>query len=424
MPDKYIISPEFNNDYQYQLTSFNWNTVTKGSRFLSGIQGTGKTWTIKQELPSLNKYVVLAPTNNAANNIGGQTIHLYFNIDTNGNYDQHYVLSKASKLDYIVIDEVSMIHGYVLEMLYYIKKNTNVKFILIGDYRQCASAERIQHDYEHSTVLKELTDNNIQVLTENKRSNQELWDLYDKVDELSPSDFNSTPTKRHISYTNNKRIQINQEMMELEKKNNKKRIFIEKNEQDPNSQDVYLSIRVPVMAVKNNRSLGFVNGSTFKVKSVIPLVLIDNLKQTITITPEIFQSHFYVNYCTTVNRVQGLTINEPFTIHEWGRMDTRRRYTSIGRATSKSLITVLDDSKTKDKMIPDTEESILKQRIKRTNRMKDELYRKRMNALSIINKIVRNGNVSEDYCVKHTQLNKQQLLSHLKIPNGLVPKGY
>ncbi len=79
-----------------------------------------------------------------------------------------------------------MIHGYVLEMLYFIKKNTNVKFILIGDYRQCASAERIQHDYEHSTVLKELTENNIQVLTENKRSNQELWDLYDKVDELSP----------------------------------------------------------------------------------------------------------------------------------------------------------------------------------------------------------------------------------------------
>ena len=79
-------------------------------------------WTIKQELPFLNKYVVLAPTNNAANNIGGQTIHLYFNIDTNGNYDRHYVLSKASKLDYIVIDEVSMIHGYVLEMLYFIKK--------------------------------------------------------------------------------------------------------------------------------------------------------------------------------------------------------------------------------------------------------------------------------------------------------------
>ena len=45
-----------------------------------------------------------------------------------------------------------------------------------------------------------------------------------------------------------------------------------------------------------------------------------------------------------------------------------------------------------------------------------------MNALSIINKIVRNGNVSEDYW--SSILSQQLLLSHLKIPNGLVPKGY
>jgi hypothetical protein len=35
-----------------------------------------------------------------------------------------------------------------------------------------------------------------------------------------------------------------------------------------------------------------------------------------------------------------------------------------------------------------------------------------------------NGNVSDEYCLKHILLNKQQLMSHLKIPNSLIPKGY
>jgi hypothetical protein len=283
--------------------------------------------------------------------------------------------------------------------------------------------EKIKHDYPNSTVLKELVDCNIQVLNENKRSNNELWELYDKVDDLQPFDFNENSTKRHLCMTNRMRIKVNQDMMDLDKRKKKKMLFIEKNALDKNSQDVRLLKGTPVMAIRNNKPAGFVNGMTFTVKSIDPLVLKDTLFEgEITITKEMFQSHFYVAYCTTVHKAQGMTIREPYTIHEWSQMDTTFRYTAIGRASDKSLISVMDDFNEND--LPDTDNQQLSRRKKQMERMKDPLYRKRMKGMSIINRIVRDYSTTDETCLKHTFKTRNELLEHLKIPSGRVPRGY
>ena len=136
----------------------------------------------------------------------------------------------------------------------------------------------------------------------------------------------------------------------------------------------------------------------------------------ITITKEMFQSHFYVAYCTTVHKAQGMTIREPYTIHEWSQMETTFRYTAIGRASGKSLISVVDDFD-----LPDTDKQQLSRRKKRMERIKDPLYKKRMKGMSIINRIVRDSSTSDETCLKHTFKTRQQLLEHLKIPSGRVP---
>ena len=61
-------------------------------------------------------------------------------------------------------------------------------------------------------------------------------------------------------------------MMELDRLEKKRMLFIEKNASDKNSQNIRLMKETPVMAIRNNKALQFVNGSTFKVKSIEPLI--------------------------------------------------------------------------------------------------------------------------------------------------------
>ena len=93
-----------------------WNEKCTGyQRLLCGKQGTGKSFQIKQEMRHLVKYALLGTTNIAARLIGGETIHSFFHIDIKGKYDKNHVLKKCRLYDYIIIDEVGMMQGYLYE---------------------------------------------------------------------------------------------------------------------------------------------------------------------------------------------------------------------------------------------------------------------------------------------------------------------
>ncbi|WP_159798882.1 AAA family ATPase [Flavobacterium sp. MK4S-17] len=96
------------------------------SQFLTGKAGTGKSTLLKYILENTNKkYAVLAPTGIAANNVEGETIHSFFRIpldllDTNfkGYNEIRYTHDKEmfiKELELLVIDEVSMVHSYILD---------------------------------------------------------------------------------------------------------------------------------------------------------------------------------------------------------------------------------------------------------------------------------------------------------------------
>ena len=104
-----------------------------------------------------------------------------------------------------------MAQAYIYEILYYIKCKSKVKFILLGDFEQLSGVEKITYDYFKSTVLKELVDHNIERLTENHRCPPNLFELFDKVDELTATDFGRcSETKVHLCMTNKKRIEVNE----------------------------------------------------------------------------------------------------------------------------------------------------------------------------------------------------------------------
>jgi ATP-dependent exoDNAse (exonuclease V) alpha subunit len=84
-----------------------------------GLAGTGKTYLTKQifeYLKSINKrFLLMALTGIAAENVGGETIHSklkitgnIYNLQTLSLYDEHSK-SELKKVEYIIIDEISMV---------------------------------------------------------------------------------------------------------------------------------------------------------------------------------------------------------------------------------------------------------------------------------------------------------------------------
>ena len=54
-----------------------------------------------------------------------------------------------------------------------------------------------------------------------------------------------------------------------------------------------------------------------------------------------FNKAFFPAYCITIHASQGMTINEPYTIHEYYRLNKRARYVALSRATKLEHINII-----------------------------------------------------------------------------------
>ncbi len=54
-----------------------------------------------------------------------------------------------------------------------------------------------------------------------------------------------------------------------------------------------------------------------------------------------FQKLFRVGYAFTTHSCQGMTINEPYTIHDFDRMHKKLNYVALSRATKKDNINIM-----------------------------------------------------------------------------------
>jgi len=122
---------------------------------LTGQAGSGKTWTInefvRQARKQHKKVVVTATTGLASSHIGGQTIHSWsgMGLDNYLHDDYVYTMSETRKKDIrktdtLIIDEVSMMHDYNLDMvdkaMRIIRDSEQpfggIQVILVGDFFQ------------------------------------------------------------------------------------------------------------------------------------------------------------------------------------------------------------------------------------------------------------------------------------------------
>lgn len=121
--------------------------------YLTGKAGTGKSFIIREVMAAFDemkiKYVAVAPTGIAANNIEGQTIHSLFALTPFGvlDYEKTNFVNKGKRevlkaAKVIIIDEVSMMRPDVLDAMHFTLRKNGLdgldkrQIIFVGDLKQ------------------------------------------------------------------------------------------------------------------------------------------------------------------------------------------------------------------------------------------------------------------------------------------------
>ena len=370
--------------------------------FLTGAAGSGKTFTLNQFIKlaknSGKKVSVTATTGLAATHLGGNTIHAWSGI---GIYDylsrkffEKFPKTRAEIIkntDILVIDEISMLHDFRLDMVEEIcrtirqndKPFGGIQVILCGDFFQLPPINRAGGRTGgfaiHSNAWK-LAKFTICYLEENHRQkNDELSEilnalraddlrrkhaqsLLDRIDvefSFKSDDFSKNLTELHTTNIDVDKIN-EQKLTELEgeefhfaQTTTGAKNYIETLQKSILAPELLrLKKGALVMAVKNAQNRQYVNGSIgevidFERLTDYPIVQFRNGK-IITMVPEtwemrdgekkrasIMQIPLRLAYAITVHKSQGMTLDA-------ARIDLRKAFSEGMGYVALSRVRSLD----------------------------------------------------------------------------------
>ena len=307
---------------------------------IDGRAGTGKTHFCKRLIEKLKeqgkRIMVLAPTNKSAFIIGGITYHKFFTSI------KHNTKKMVNRLDYIFVDEISMIHERFYKAFLTLRKiNPTPRFIMAGDFRQLEPVnDRIKNANFKSAVLKQLCDHHRLTLTFCRRSDKELFQASLNVKKIDPSLFQSKVGLINLCYTNKMRHFLNQQCSDkfVRFKGKKKYHMVLKNGQK-------ICCGMPLIASKTVGKLEICKNEMFKVikcrktKNEITVQSECGEKKMI-LTVEEVSNLFELAFAITVHRSQGSTIESPYCIFEWHLFSKKMKYVAITRATKLNHINI------------------------------------------------------------------------------------
>lgn len=349
---QFIEYHDINDSNQYNKIL---NVALKGGCLITGNAGTGKSYVIHKITEQLGKekIVKITPTNKSALNIKGMTIHRFLKLDKNGKIPRERIETiKKMNLELIIIDEISMINSYLWKRLFLLKEELKIKFILVGDDKQLPPIEDdgIERDYFNSSIVKYLADYrkiNLEVI---KRYDEKLSEILKDVDNIDLKLFKPRmETKINICYFNKTRKRINEYWNNKEKKENS--TLINADEEDDQTQDIYLYEGLPLIARRNiyggdftinneKFTLDFYDNEFIYLSSDRPDDNGDIFKHKIDVKIEDIHKNFLLNYCSTTHKSQGETITENFSIYDFKFMSKKCKYTALSRGKKIEQILV------------------------------------------------------------------------------------
>ena len=376
---------------------------------LCGRPGTGKTTLANAIIDLLEekgiKYMAFSTTHVSKKKMGSKKSQLRTNKSANTidslyrrwRHKQEFVITSCKQVEYILVDEISMMREKFYAMLCHIKRAIpGIKMILIGDieHQFLPVKDTWEGNYETSAALYDLCDGYKIKLTKCLREQgdgRELFDLCTDIinrKKIDISQFAPTEdTRENIAYLHKTRMKINKDWMAKETKDlpEDQVIRLPKVETDSHSQDVTLCEGTPVICIRKLKAMGMDNGERYTIQSISGVpdyskmkreelralcrekqlklggnkeALIERLNEAssdlilrldededaepIRVPRHLFQKHFYVAYAITYFQSQGCTLTGRYTIWNWDfyHVDWRAKNVALSRATSKANVQI------------------------------------------------------------------------------------
>lgn len=342
---------EFNLNWKLHELSPQEVFDLKEGMLINGRAGTGKTYYLNQLINIIKenklKYECLAPTNKSARLISGITLD---SLNFRSVFNNQSIVRWAKSINYLIVDEISMVHEKFYRLLTNIKKiNPKIIFYICGDFAQLKPVnDTWTGNYENSPVLKDLCGSNKLVLTTCKRSDDTLFNLCKDTQSVDVKQFPlQVKTNLNIAFTHETRKRINHECMMRNLQTTDNPIIIPSDENNPKTQQLFLTIGMPIICHRTNKKMEILNSDRFVITSINEKeiqftneMLKEQNKPDMKITNQEFNQYFYLAYCITVHASQGETFKEPYTIYDWGRMCKRGKYVALSRGTKLENIQI------------------------------------------------------------------------------------
>ena len=348
-------------EWNKQLEGDNFEDFCKlinnvSSAVIIGIAGSGKTEIIKNLFNTDKKILALAFTNKAIENLISrckESSDIYtFDSFLNEHLDDEKKIEKMEQFDCIVIEEYSMAPVRFMNILNKFKSQFPDKQLLFfGDSNQCLQVDtnKIIYDYIETSTFNKMCNGNLFECSYKEQFSRYDIALKNELDYFLRNDIIQELLKDKteiISYHNicrsaDKKWKINNQCSIRYRKENPtlKTIQVELTK-DIKSKATKIQYNftegeelmcIDKIIFKNeDGTKKLINGSICKLTRLEDnyVIVDDSFKMDVAT----FISKFEPNYCQTIYKYQGSTINDAYNIHELHYLTKRELYTAMSRA--------------------------------------------------------------------------------------------
>lgn len=370
--------------------------------FLTGPAGSGKTYVLNKFIDHLREeginYAVTASTGIASTHLNGTTVHSWSGIgikhtltelDIEKFRNNKYIVHNYKTTDVLIIDEISMLHSYQINMIDIIAKRIlnspepfgGIQVVVCGDFFQLPPVAdervpKVRYAYENGSWRK--ADFKVCYLSEQHRQKDDpLIDILnairsdtvsDKTMELLKTRFNKpieNETKITKLYTHNVNVDEinNDELKKIDEETHSFSMYCSGNEYAVEAlkkrclakEVLHLKVGAKVMFIKNDRQGRYVNGTqgivTGYTGSGIPIVKtsggeiqawVDEWKfeKDDQVVAQINQIPLVLAWAITIHKSQGMTLDSA-EVDLSGAFELGMGYVALSRVRSLNGLNII-----------------------------------------------------------------------------------